>query len=188
MKPILLREKCLSVILLAAISEYASAQINQGFPYNDTTKYLGDCKLLEIKNKKWDFNGCQLKIISETHDTITLKPFNSTQSKEDIEIDVVVEHDGRTSGRLYVILAGEKHEVNLTSIFSFGSRRLILNYDGTVRAAPAAADFGPYGAPAAPPYEPSNSPARRALGRPPLRDEHASHSSHYSHCSSFPGR
>ena len=61
---------------------------------------LGANKLLEIKNQKWDFNGCMLRIISETQDTITLRPFNPTHLKQDIEIDVVVEHDAKTNGRL----------------------------------------------------------------------------------------
>lgn len=131
-KSISLREKCLSVILLAAISEHASAQQNQDFQYKNTNKYLGDNKLLEIKNQKWDFNGCMLRIISETQDTITLKPFNPTHSKQEIEIDVVVEHDGKTNGRLYVILVGEKHEVKLTSVFHFGSSGLALTNNGEV--------------------------------------------------------
>jgi hypothetical protein len=127
-----LREKCLSVILLAAISEHSSGQQNQDFQYKDTKKYLGDCKILKLKNQKWDFNDCHLNIISENRDTITLKPYNPNHSEKDIEIQIVVEHDGKTKGRLYVILEGEKHEVKLTSVFHFGSSGLALQRNGEI--------------------------------------------------------
>jgi len=76
-------------------------------------------------------DGCQLRIISETQGYIKLKPFYAGHSKQEIEIDVIVEQDGE-KGRLYVIIEGEKHEVKLTTVFHFGSSGLALNVGGGV--------------------------------------------------------
>ena len=124
-----LREKCLSTIILCAITEHVSAQQNQ---FNDTSKYLVSKKIFEFKNQRWDFNGCRLKIITETKDTITLKPYNSNHSDEEIEVKVVVELDGKDIGNLYIIIEGEKHFVNLTSVYHFGSKGLALRTDNVV--------------------------------------------------------
>jgi hypothetical protein len=128
-----LREKCLSIILLFAINENINAQENQ-IKYFHSKKVWGDKKILKLKNQKWKYNNCQLKIITETNETIKLKPYNESHSVDDIEIEIVVilKDKNNDKTKLYAIIEGEKHEIELNSNFALGGEALILNMKGEI--------------------------------------------------------
>jgi hypothetical protein len=128
-----LREKCLSIILLFAINENINAQENQ-IKNSYSKKMWGDKKLLKHKNQKWKYNDCQLKIITETNEIIKLKPYNESHSIDDVEIEVVVilKDKNNDKTKLYAIIEGEKHEIELNSNFELGGPALILNMEGKI--------------------------------------------------------
>lgn len=126
-----LREKCLSIILLFAINEKINAQENQIKQFH-SKKVWGDKKILTLKSQKWKYNNCQLKIITETNEIIKLKPYNESHSVDDIEIEIVVilKDKNNDKAKLYAIIEGEKHEIELNSNFELGGSALILNMEG----------------------------------------------------------
>ena len=121
-----LREKCLSIILLFAITKHISAQEKKP-EYLFSKKLLADKRLLEIKNQKWRYNDCFLKIIAETNEVIKLKPYDTSQRGQDIEIEILVVRKDKLNAMLYVVLEGEKHEIELISVFHIGGLKLVAN-------------------------------------------------------------